>query len=449
MPLNSQQLAQIPAVQAAANASAPDFKALVCVFLNGGNDAHNTVIPLGSGYVGYAAGRGPLSIAENTILPLNGTSLAGLHPNMTGMQALWNAGDMAIVTNIGPLVETMTKAEYGSDYIPGSNKLRPLGLQSHADQQLAWNSGLPGTAGPLTGWGGRLHDLIEQTYNSTAIAPSTITIAGRTRFQEGNSVNQYQIGTDGPTQLATQDNFSGPGRTSGFAIPAMTAVYGQTYTHPMEKEIARIANRGIQFAAVVNNAGNSVALTTTFPSTSIGRQLRRAAITIASRTTLGLRRQLLFCQMGGYDTHSNSLADHGSLMTQLSSAIKAFNDAMIELGVNNQVTLFTQSDFGRTLFPNGSGTDHGWGGHAFVIGGAVNGGAFYNKATPTSAPTNTFPDVSIDGPYDGGQGRLVPTTSADEYSATLAKWYGLPDVARSVVIPNIAAFSHPNLGFLT
>lgn len=443
MPLNSAQLAQIPAVQAAADASSPDYKALVCVFLNGGNDSHNTVIPRGANYTGYAAARPDLAIAEGSILPLAGTTAAGLHPNCVGMQAMWDAGDMAIIPNIGPMVEPMTKAEYGTAFAPGSAKVRPINLQSHSDQQLAWNSGLPGESGPRTGWGGRLHDLIEQTYNSTATAPATLTIAGRTRFQEGNAVNQYQIGPDGPTLLQVNDQYAG---VNGDTTTVNT-IFDLPYTHLMERELARIAKRGVQYAQTVIDASTAT-FTTVFPTTPLGRQLERVAVTIAARVALGHRRQLFFTQMGGFDTHSNLVVAHAALMTDLSAALKAFNDAMIEIGLNDQVTLFTQSDFGRALYQNSGGSDHGWGGASFVIGGSVAGGQFYYKPTINAAPINDHPDISIDGPHDGGEGRMVPTTSTDELQTTLIKWYGIPDAARAVIVPNFASFSHPDLGFM-
>jgi len=453
MPLTAQQTLAIPALTAAATANGSNYKALVAVFLNGGMDSHNALVPRGAGYAGYADGRSSLALAEGTLLPLAGTSTVGMHPNMTGMQALWNSGKLAAVTNLGPLVEPMTKAEYGTDYVPGSTKRRPLALQSHSDQQLAWNSGLPDDKGPITGWAGRMQDMVEPTFNSAATVPATVTVAGRTRFQEGHNVSQYQMGPNGPDTFIATDNYTG-GNDTTVIMPAMRALWDEAYTHPMEREVARLLKRADSLAAVVVAGSTPVTLTTSFPATGIGQQLRRAAILIGARASFNHRRDVFFTQMGGWDTHQNSLADHGSLLAQLDAAISAFNAAMVELGVDNQVTLFTMSDFGRSLSPNGSGTDHGWGGHSFVIGGAVIGGRFYNKPTPTTAPTNSFPDISIGGPYDGGQGRLVPTTSVDEYGATMCRWFGVPDALSNgvnpmdIIFPNLPRFSHRNLGFL-
>ena len=453
MPLTSQQLLAVPAVNAAAAASGTDYKALVAVFLNGGVDAHNTIVPLGAGYPGYSSGRGPLSIAENTLLTLNNTTAAGMHPNMGPLRTLWNSNKLAVIPNIGPLSYPMTKAEYGTEYNPGSSIPRPLQIGSHSDQQLAWNSGLPDDKGPMTGWAGRLQDLIEPSFNPTATVPSTITIAGRTRFQEGHNVNQYQMGTGGPATLISTGEYRG-GVTTGPAMDGHRALWAASYTHPMERELKRLYQRTDSLAGSISTASNAVTITTVFPTTPIGQQLRRIAILIGARTTFNHRRDVFFAQMGGWDTHQNSLNDHGNLLSQISAAIAAFNAAMVELGVDNQVTLFTMSDFGRALVPNGSGTDHGWGGHSFVCGGAVIGGRFYNKVTPTSAPTNTFPDVSLNGPYDAGQGRLLPMTAVDEYAATLCRWFGLPDAMSNgvnpmdLVIPNLSRFNHRNLGFL-
>lgn len=453
MPLTSDQTLAMPALTASASANGSNYKALVAVFLNGGVDCHNTLVPRGAGYTAYASTRAALALSEGVLLPLTGTSTVGMHPNMTGMQALWNSGKLAAITNIGPLAYPMTKAEYGTDYVPGSAVPRPLQLQSHSDQQLAWNSGLPDDKGPITGWAGRMQDMIDPSFNPTATVPATITTAGRTRFQEGNAVSQYQMEATGPVTFSATDEYGGGGDTTRI-LPAMRATWDQTYDHPMEREVARLLKRADSLAGVVIAGSDAVTLTTVFPSTSIGQQLQRVAILIGARAAFNHRRDVFFTQMGGWDTHQNSLNDHGNLIGQLSAAIAAFNAAMVELGVDNQVTLFTMSDFGRALTPNGSGTDHGWGGHSFVVGGAVIGGRFYNKPTPTTAPTDSFPDISIDGPYDGGQGRLVPTTSVDEYGATLCKWFGVPDALSNgvnpmnIIFPNLPRFSHRNLGFL-
>ena len=450
MPLTSNQTAAMPAVNAAAAASGTDYKALVAVFLAGGNDSHNTFVPLGAGYPGYAAGRSILAIPENTLLPLNGTTAAGMHPNMSALRTLWNSNKLAVVPNVGPLTYPMTKAEYGSEYAPGSSIPRPLALQSHSDQQLAWNSALPDDKAPLTGWSGRMQDMIERAYNAAATVPATTSIAGRTRFHEGHDVNQYQMMSTGPDAINPMQYAQGSTRT----MPFMRNVWNATHDHPMEREVARILKRADSLAGAVISATAGVTLTTVFPNTPIAQQLRRVALMIGARTTLNHRRDVFYTSFGGWDTHQDSLITHGSLLTTLSEAISAFNAAMVELGVDNQVTLFTMSDFGRALVPNGSGSDHGWGGHSIVCGGSVIGGRFYNKVTPTSAPTNSFPDVSLNGPHDSGQGRLLPTTAVDEYASTLCRWFGLPDAVSNgvnpmeIAIPNLARFNHRNLGFL-
>lgn len=443
----------MPAMNAAAASSGSDYKALVAVFLNGGNDSHSTIIPRNAGYAGYASGRGALSLAENTVLPLDGTTLAGLHPNLTGLQTLWNSGKLAAVTNVGPLSYPMTKAEYGSDYVPGSAIPRPLQLQSHSDQQLAWNSGLPDDKTPMTGWAGRMFDMVAPAFNPTEVVPGITTIAGRTRFQEGHNVSQYQMGPDGPDSFRPHFDWAANGEARSLA--GIRAVWDATHGHPMEREVARICKRGDLMAGLVRSAATPITLATTFPNTFLGNQLRRVAIMIGARTALSHRRDIFFTQMGGFDTHSgDSLGTHAGLMTQVNDAILAFNTAMVELGVDNQVTLFTMSDFGRNLVPNGSGTDHGWGGHSFVVGGAVVGGRFYNKTEHNVAPTNSFPSYAVGGPHDGGFGRFIPTTSVDEYGATLCKWFGVPDALSNgvnpmnIIFPNLPRFSHRNLGFL-
>lgn len=429
--------AALPLMTAAAAASGSDYKALVFVMLNGGNDANNMVVPTGAAHAAYASARGALGLADNVTLALTGNSACKLHPSLAGIQTLYNAGDVAIMCNVGTLRQPTTKAQYAAKSVPV-----PKQLMSHSDQIAQWQTGdATGIAG--TGWGGRASDLMTAAYNPSASVSMAIGASANAIYLAGYEARGYQLGTNGPVNIGKRISYSGHAP----AAAALTTLLAATSTHPIEAAYLAIAQGSISNYGTVTTAIGSATMNVTFPSTSLGNQLKIIARTIRGRATLGARRQVFFANMGGFDTHQNQLADHATLMTALNDAVKAFADEMAAQGLSDQVTLATGSDFGRAMTPNGTGTDHGWGGHHLVIGGAVAGG-LYNRATNASAPAATYPDISVGGPYDISQGRLAPTTAVEEYGATLMRWMGVPDAALDLVFPALPNFGSRNLGLM-
>ncbi len=417
-------------------ASGPEFRALVCLFLYGGNDANNMVVPIDDAtYNVYANARGPIALAQSSLLPLNlvtpdpqGRSF-GIHPNMPELQSLFNTDrKLAIMANVGTLAEPTTAAQY----LSGSAKL-PTQLFSHADQQVEWQTGW--ADGPrVTGWGGRLADLLTSFNNLDTISMS-ISLSGSNTFQVGNQVSEYQVSSQGPIGL------TGFGSKDGqIRYQAVQDLLNLPHQNLFEAEFARITNRAITNNALLTTALTGVTLNTPFPTSSdLSDQLQMIAKIIAVRDALGMRRQIYFCSVGGYDTHNDELATQNNLLTELSQCMNAFYQATKELGIADRVTLFTASDFSRTFQSNGGGSDHAWGSHALILGDSVKGGDIYGA----------YPTVAIDGPDDIGEGRWVPTTSVDEYSATLAKWYGVSSPTDlATVLPNIGRFANPDIGFM-
>lgn len=417
--------------------STNEFRALVCLFLYGGNDANNMVVPNdNAAYATYATARGPLALAQNSLLPLNLVTpdpqgrTFGFHPSIPELQSLFNNDrKLAILANVGTLVEPTTAAQY----LNHTANLPPQ-LFSHSDQQVEWQTGWAN--GPRTsGWGGRLADLLT-SFNTADTISMSISLAGSNTFQVGNQVAEYQVSTQGPIGLTGFNGNNGQIR-----YQAVQNLLNLPYQNLFEAEFARITNRAITNNALLTSALSGVTLTTQFPAnSSLSDQLLMIAKIIAARQTLGMRRQIFFCSVGGYDTHSNELTSQTNLLGELSQCMKAFYDATIELGVADRVTLFTASDFSRTFQANGGGSDHAWGSHALILGGSVRGGEVFGN----------YPNIMISGPDDVGEGRWVPTTSVDEYSATLAKWYGLASSTDlALVLPNIGNFAQPDIGFMS
>jgi uncharacterized protein (DUF1501 family) len=419
-------------VEAAAEV-AGDYRALVCVFLYGGNDGNNMVVPRDADtYQQYAAARGSLAVPLDAVLPLSAPDrdgrAYGLHPSMAGLQGLFEGGRLAILGNVGPLVEPITRAEY-------QNRSRgvPRSLFSHSDQQVLWQTSIAdGHAG--TGWGGRTADLL-RSLNDNAQVSMSISLGGTNTFQVGRDVFQYQVGTTGPVALA---RYAAPPSTDPESR-ALDRLLALEHANIFEHAYRGIVRRAIDNEQMLRGAlAAAPALATAFPASRLGGQLRMAAQLIGIRDAIGQRRQIFFCATGGYDTHALQANDHPTLLRELSEALTAFQAALTELGVDGSVTTFTASDFGRTLASNGSGSDHGWGNHHLILGGAVRGQAFYGR----------FPVLAVNGPDDVGQGRWIPTTSVDEYSATLARWFGVAPGRLADVLPNIGRFATPDLGFL-
>jgi uncharacterized protein (DUF1501 family) len=411
-----------------------DYKALVCLFLYGGNDANNVLIPNDLGaYNTYAAARGNLAIPQQSLIPLSITVGDGrnyaFHPNLPELANLFNQGKLTMVTNVGTLVAPTTR----DDYINGAAAV-PINLFSHEDQAVQWMTSVPDRGDIRTGWGGRAADLVA-SLNGNSKVSLALSIAGTNTFEVGNTVVPYLISPDGSLGLtgvggSPNDQIRIDGFKKLLALPHnkfFEAVYSDTMSRSIaENEVLSSALVGVP------------QLTAQFPDTDLGRQLKMVSTLIAARSNLGMQRQVFFVAVGGYDTHGDQIASQASLLTELSGGMNAFHAATVELGVEQSVTTFTASDFGRTLPTNGSGSDHGWGSHQFVMGGAVLGNRLYG----------TFPTLAVNGPDDTEDGRWIPTTSVDEFSATIARWFGVAPSDMATVFPNIGRFANPNLGFL-
>ncbi len=421
------------------NATASDYKALVCLFLQGGNDANNLIIPVDTAsYAAYAAARSNLALPQAGVLPItprtsDGRSW-GLHPALAEIRQLFGSGQAAVLANVGTLAFPTTLAQYRS----GSYTL-PRQLYSHSDQQVQWQSSLPDQ--PATsGWGGRLADLVNAVNTSNQLSMS-ISLAGTNFFQVGRTVSQYAISSSGAI------TFSGTtGGNNPLRYTAQKDLFAQSNPALLDTAFGGLSSASIANSDLVNSAlAGAPTLATVFPTTSLGNQLKMVARLISTSASFGLKRQIFFCQVGGYDLHAAQVTAgdtvngaHATLFSQLSQAVAAFYNATVELGVANQVTTFTASDFGRTLSSNGDGSDHGWGSHHLVVGGAVRGTDIYGQ----------MPDLALNGANDTGRGRWIPTTSVDEYAGTLATWFGVSATNLPTVLPNIGRFAHPNLGFL-
>lgn len=427
----------------AAAAPLTDSKSLVCVFLYGGNDGNNVIVPtLGADYAQYAAARAGLALPQSSLLPLKPLERPagdarewGLHPGLAGVQGLFNAGRAALVANVGPLVAPLTRDEYLARTVAV-----PPQLFSHSDQTLHWQTSLPDQPAK-TGWGGRTADLLH-AMNGNARISMSISVAGTNTFQVGNLVTQYQVAPEGPVGLTSYVPASQGADASSNAIRRLLA---KSYGNLFERGYSGIFQRALDNQELLSTAlGGVPALTTTFPDTDLGQQLAMVAKLVAVRETLGLRRQVFFCAAQGYDTHASQVGTsaldgtQADLLAELDGALTAFDAAMIELGAAESVTAFTASDFGRTFLPNGDGSDHGWGSHHIVLGGAVRGGRLYGK----------IPTLAVGGPDDAGDGRWIPTTAVDEYAATLARWFGVAESDLPLVLPNLGRFANPDLGFL-
>jgi uncharacterized protein (DUF1501 family) len=410
-----------------------DFKALVCVFLFGGNDSFNMVVPRSDAeYNVYAASRQNLAIPQADLLPINPLNpdgaLYGLHPTMGAMQTLFEMGQAAFVVNTGPLVEPTTKDQYENESVA-----LPPQLFSHNDQQDQWLT-LKGQTVSSTGWAGRIADLLRDNVANQQLALNS-SLSGNTIFQTGANTVAYTMGPTGPSQFI---GFADTGMGLEQRL-AFERIIGADYGSIYERGFADVQRRAVATADLVSNAiASAPTLNTVFPTGQLGTQLQTVAQLIAVRDRLNLERQVYFVATGGFDTHDDQEQNQPGLIGGISDAIGAFYDATVELGVANSVTTFTQSDFGRTLTSNGDGTDHAWGGIQMLTGGAVVGRNIYG----------TYPLLSIGGADDVGGGRMIPTTSADQYAATLARWFGVDPADLATVAPNIGNFIVQDLGFL-
>ncbi|HYX40676.1 MAG TPA: DUF1501 domain-containing protein [Pyrinomonadaceae bacterium] len=443
-----------------------DYRALVCIFLSGGNDCNNTIVPYTDynatgGYNSVRSASG-LAIPQSSLLKISPPNTGGLefgfHPNLSPEQAsssnppgllpIWQAGKLAILCNVGTLVQPLTRALYQS-----TPSARPYQLFSHSDQVTQQQTSVSNTPGQ-TGWGGRISDVLSNV-NGAAPLPMIISTAGTALFTTGQTTRSLSV-APAPTALNQIFVLSMSGTSA--EQTSRRAAFDQIRALDNNLSLVKATNdttaQALQTSAALSQ---DQTLTTVFPATSLGNQLKQIAKLIKANLTqssLNLKRQIFFCTLGGFDTHTNQTSaalagNQGNLFTQLSQAMNAFYNAMLELeqvspGISSQVATFTQSDFGRTFQPSGSGTatvgsDHGWGNHQFIMGGAVLGGRFYG----------TYPTLALGGPDDTDtRGRWIPTTSVDQYAATLARWYGVADVDVPTVFPFIGRFATSNLGFL-
>lgn len=429
-------LSQLGALQAFA-AGGDGYKALVCIFLNGGNDANNTIVPLDTtNYSRYAQARGVLALPKENLAGLalpDGSIPYGLHRSLDGLVPVWEAGQLAVLFNVGMLQRPLTVAEYktGTD-----SSTRIPGLFSHADQVRQWQSSMAGASG-ATGWGGRLMDT---KGSGNGGMPGLISVAGASRFGMGAKSEAIVVPSSGLLELSGDDGSA--------ASQLRLAALAQLHTIDKDSQLVAAAQDVSGFTlekrGVINEALSTPAPVTKAAfaglGTSIAKQLAVASRLIEHRFSHGTRRQVFYASLGGFDTHASQLGKQSSLLRELGAALAAFNTAINAMGAGAEVTTFTHSEFSRTLRTNTSGgTDHAWGGHHFIMGGAVQGRAFHG----------TFPDLRLKGPDDADWlGRWVPTTSVDQYAATLARWFGVGAPQLSAVLPNLINFTQPTLSMM-
>jgi uncharacterized protein (DUF1501 family) len=409
-----------------------DYKALVCLFMYGGNDSNNLVVPYDNAEYGvYQRGRSNLALRQDTLLPIapsnTGGKLYGLHPAMAGLQTLFTAGKMGLVANVGPLMVPTTKAQWSARSVP-----LPMGLFSHSDQQDAWQSAIYDTAG-RNGWGGRLMERLVPS-NAANRGYSCISLAGGNLWESGDtSLVAYKVSSSGTLGF----EFFDPTGTDPLST-AITQTLADQRPHMFQKAWLDTMGRSIEVQKVLSSALKGSTLATTFPNTGLGRQLGTAARLISARQSLGLSRQVFFVSIGGFDTHGDDqLQRQQQLFTEINNAVSAFYQSTVDMGVANNVTLFSASDFSRTFASNGQGSDHGWGGNQFVVGGAVRGGQLHGR----------FPDLTLGGPDDTGTGRWIPGVATDQMAATLGRWFGADEATLAAVLPRLSNFT-PDVGFM-
>ena len=444
-------LMNLAAIGEAAAFDATDYKALVCVFLYCGNDYANTIVPYdltnydrysvirggGAGRIRGGIAWGHDELTPSALTPIVSQTLTdnlqyALAPPLLPLKTLFANGKLAVQLNVGPLVEPTSLVQYQNQSV----RLPPK-LFSHNDQQSVWQSS--GSEGATTGWGGRMGDLALASNGSNSLL-TCISATGNAVFVAGHNALQYQISTNGAIKIRALDraNTVEPAVISD----ALNALITQSSTHALENEYATVTRRSIQMEGIVNTALAGVTLSTSFDTdnsaNSLADQLKIVARLIGARNALGVKRQVFCVSLAGFDHHDGLMQKHPPLLANIAEALNAFYQATVELGVADKVTTFTASDFGRTFTPNSDGSDHGWGSHHLILGGAVKGGRYYGTAPSVSVQTND----------QVGQGRLLPSTSVDQFAATLAAWFGVSSGELPTVLPNIVNFSNTNLGFV-
>lgn len=430
-------LGRLQMVQAATRDPGEDYRALVCVYLYGGNDSFNMVVPrTPAAYNTYQSARPNLSIAQSSLLPITPLSGAGgvewgLHPAMPEMQSLFESGQAALLANVGPLVAPTTRLDFENGQVP-----LPPQLFSHVDQQ-AYSMSMGSETAARAGWAARIADrLAELGRVSGGILPTNISISGSNMWQTGAADGVFAMDSSGPNRV---DGTLRESMDWSRVIPRREAFYklldsARRESSIFAREHAHISARALEFSELAYAAlANTPPFTTPFPAPGSNRladSLQTVARTIAARDQLGQKRQVFFIGVGGWDMHDNMLADHTDLLGLISRSLALFQSAMVELGVSQQVTTFTMTDFGRTLNNNGDGTDHGWGGHSWIIGGDVVGRRIYGQ----------MPELRLGSDLDVGRGRLIPTTSIEQLGSTLARWFGLRYGDALEIFPNLRNF---------
>jgi len=420
-----------------------DHRALVCLFLSGGCDTFNVLVPRGSAeYAEYSAVRGGIALPQSSLRPINPVGLSGmqlgLHPGLPGLQSLFEAGHAAFVSNVGTLIEPVTKQEY----YDGLKRL-PLGLYSHSDQIEQWHTSTPNIRSPK-GWGGRMGDLLH-SMNSLDTVSMNISLTGSNIWQCGENTFEYTVSTDGAISLDGYDpTDTDEWSTTPIRTKAIDSQLALNYRHLLTQAF-NAKKRGAMDAYNLFNSATSLTLpaNVTFPDSELARQLQMVAKAIGGHTALGQSRQTFFIEYGGWDHHDGLIAAQAEMLPEVDAAIKAFYDCLAAMGLQNNVTLFTASDFSRTLTTDSDGADHAWGGNHFVVGGAVRGQKVYGQ----------YPRLYPDNPLDVERGRIIPQIAVDTYFAELALWLGVSKSSLPLVFPNIGNFYNINsssapLGFL-
>lgn len=420
--------------------SSSGYQALVCIYLQGGNDGHNTIIPIATAqqnYSQYQKSRPSLALSQGSLSSImSGSDTYGLHPSMTEMHGLYNQGHAAVLANVGNLVTPITRTAYQSNIV----SMLPQALFSHTDQTTQWQSAIPNSIASSGGWGGRIADFMASR-NSSATFPPVSAMTNCGIFCTGKSTSPAAVpppnsasSATGIATLSSLENF-----------PSTAAGMQQLLNFDNGLQLVQAGNqimtKGTQYANTLSALLTKSNINTPFPAqNALAAQLQTVANVMSVRSELGLNRQIFFCQLAGFDTHASQPAEHALLLKQLSQAVAAFYQATQELGISQEVTTFTISEFGRTLSPNGNnGTDHAWGNHHFIVGGGVKGGKMYGS----------FPELALGGTLDANtRGTIIPTTAISQYGATLAQWFGVPSASIGSIFPNIGNFHTNNLGFV-
>lgn len=416
-------------------AAAGDYRACVCIFLHGGNDGSNSFVPLDDrGYGEYSHARGKLALPAESLLAVTTNGAArefGFHPSLTGVRGLFNQGHVAVLANVGVLRAPITREQY-----LGSDGAVPPRLFSHSDQMRLWQSPRAArTTKSLAGWGGMMADALA-TYNGAALYPGMTTMSGSSTYCEGRVTRPAAVH---PTNNGLLKGYP-PHFTAEVRRQALDQLIASQSGRPLVDAVAASNRRMLDELMLLDNVFKSYpALQTGFPTSGLGMQLRRVAQLIQGREMLGLNRQMFFVSIGGFDTHDSQLSRQAAVLAQLDAAMLAFYRATEEIGVASQVLTFTLSEFGRTVSSANGGSDHGWGSHHLVMGGSVAGRDVYG----------TFPSLQLGGPDDAGdKGRLIPTTSVDQYGATVAAWMGVDAPGLGEIFPNLVNFDQPILSFV-